>query len=119
MRSRVMRSPRASSRISAARPGREYGKMVRLAIALVFAGALIAGCASDKGGRNAGEELEVRTGVVEEFRRVPLPSASGGYIGMIGGAGAGGIAGGTIGSGRGSQAASVAGAVAGSVAGRA
>ncbi|MDB5812037.1 MAG: outer rane lipoprotein [Betaproteobacteria bacterium] len=93
--------------------------MARLAAVLIFAGALIAGCASSKPDRNAGEELEVRTGVVEELRRVPLPSAGGGYIGTIGGAGAGGIAGSTVGSGRGSQAASVAGAVAGSVAGRA
>ena len=60
----------------------------------------------------------MRTGVVEEVRRVPLPASSG-AIGTLGGAAAGGIAGGTFGSGRGSQAASVAGAVAGSVAGRA
>jgi outer membrane lipoprotein SlyB len=88
-------------------------------ITLLLACALVAGCAANSGSnRNAGEELDVRTGVVEEVRRVPLP-ASGGYTGSIGGAAAGGIAGGTMGSGRGSQAASVFGAVAGSVAGRA
>ena len=68
--------------------------------------------------RKGGEELDVRMGVVDEVRRVPLP-ASDGYLGIMGGAAAGGIAGGTLGSGRGSQAAAVAGAVAGSVAGRA
>jgi outer membrane lipoprotein SlyB len=88
------------------------------AIALLAAGLLGAGCAANSPDRKTGEELEVRMGVVEEVRRVPLPS-SGGYIGTLGGAAAGGIAGGTMGSGRGSQAASVAGAVAGSVAGRA
>jgi len=88
------------------------------AIALLTAGLLGAGCAANSPARKAGEELDVRMGVVEEVRRVPLP-ASGGYIGTLGGAAAGGIAGGTMGSGRGSQAASVAGAVAGAVAGRA
>ena len=87
------------------------------AIALLLACALVAGCATKSAAdRKAGEELDVRMGVVEEVRRVPLP-ASGGYIGSVGGAAAGGIAGGTLGSGRGSQAASVFGAVAGSVAG--
>jgi len=70
------------------------------------------------GNSQSGEEQDVRTGVVEEVRRVPLPSSSG-FIGTLGGGAAGGIAGGTVGSGRGSQAASVAGAVAGSIAGRA
>ena len=82
------------------------------AIALLTAGLLGAGCAANSPARKAGEELDVRMGVVEEVRRVPLP-ASGGYIGTLGGAAAGGIAGGTLGSGRGSQAAAVAGAVAG------
>ncbi len=90
-----------------------------LAFALLLASASIAGCAANSADRNAGEELEVRMGVVEEVRRVPLPGSSGGYIGTLGGGAVGGIAGATVGSGRGSQAASVAGAVAGSVAGRA
>ncbi len=91
-----------------------------VAFAIVLAGTLIAGCASNSANdRNAGEELEVRRGVVEEVRQVPLPGSSGGYVGTIGGGAVGGIAGGTVGSGRGSQAAAVAGAVAGSVAGRA
>ena len=91
-----------------------------VAFAIVLASAFAAGCASKSGAdRSAGEELEVRLGVVEEVRQVPLPGSSGGYIGTIGGGAVGGIAGGTVGSGRGSQAASVAGAVAGSVAGRA
>ena len=90
----------------------------------VYAGLLAillsAGCASNsKPDPAAGEELEVRMGVVEEVRQVPLPSSSGGYIGAIGGSGVGGIAGSTVGSGRGSQAASVAGAVAGGIAGMA
>ncbi len=93
--------------------------MRRAAYAILLASALIAGCASNSTrDRNAGEELEVRPGVVEEVRQVPLPGSSGGYIGTIGGGAVGGIAGGTVGSGRGSQAAAVAGAVAGSVAGR-
>lgn len=79
---------------------------------------MMAGCAANpKNERTAGEELEVRMGVVEEVRQVPLPGSSGGYIGAAGGSAVGGIAGATVGSGRGSQAASVAGAVAGSVAG--
>jgi outer membrane lipoprotein SlyB len=87
---------------------------------LLAASVLTAGCASNSAAdRNAGEELEVRPGVVEEVRQVPLPGSTDGYIGIIGGGAVGGIAGGTVGSGRGSQAASVAGAVAGSVAGRA
>ena len=91
-----------------------------VAFAVVLASAVTAGCASKPAAdRNAGEELEVRMGVVEEVRLVPLPGSSGGYIGTLGGGAVGGIAGGTVGSGRGSQAASVAGAVAGSVAGRA
>ena len=91
-----------------------------VAFAIVLASAFTAGCASNSAGdRNAGEELEVRLGVVEEVRQVPLPGSSGGYIGTVGGGAVGGIAGGTVGSGRGSQAAAVAGAVAGSVAGRA
>ena len=90
----------------------------RLAALFLLAGALIAGCAANsRSDPQAGEELEVRMGVVEEVRSVPLPSSSGGYVGAAGGAAAGGIAGATVGSGRGSQAASVAGAVAGSVAG--
>lgn len=90
------------------------------AFALFIVCAFGAGCAANStADRKAGEEMDVRMGDVEEVRRVPLPSASGGYIGTIGGAAAGGIAGGTFGSGRGSQAASVAGAVAGGVAGRA
>ena len=64
----------------------------------VYAGLLAillsAGCASNsKPDPAAGEELEVRMGVVEEVRQVPLPSSSGGYIGAIGGSGVGGIAG--------------------------
>jgi len=89
------------------------------AIVLALASAVAAGCASPARDRNAGEELEVRAGRVEEIRQVPLPSSSGGYIGAVGGGAAGGIAGSSVGSGRGSQAAAVAGAVAGSVAGRA
>ena len=63
--------------------------------------ALAAGCATNTvggpsankpGARDAGEELDVRMGVVEEIRRVPLPSSPG-YIGTFGGATAGGIAG--------------------------
>ena len=81
--------------------------------------ALAAGCAQNPAANSqAGEELDVRMGVVEEVRHVPLPGSSG-YVGTFGGAAAGGIAGSTVGSGRGSQAASVFGAVAGSVAGRA
>jgi outer membrane lipoprotein SlyB len=90
-----------------------------MAVVLALAGAIAAGCASKSGDRTAGEELEVRTGLIEEVRQVPLPGSSGGYIGTLGGGAAGGIAGSRVGSGRGSQAASVAGAVAGSVAGRA
>lgn len=92
--------------------------ITRLAPWLLAAGVLIGGCASNsKSDRTAGEELEVRAGVVEEVRQVPLPSSSGSYVGAAGGAAVGGIAGATVGSGRGSQTASVAGAVAGSVAG--
>jgi outer membrane lipoprotein SlyB len=90
-----------------------------VAIALLTACALGAGSAANSSADGkGGEELDVRMGVVDEVRHVPLPAA-GGYIGTMGGAAAGGIAGGTLGSGRGSQAAAVAGAVAGSVAGRA
>ena len=82
-------------------------------------GALLAGCAANPSSSSeAREEQEVRMGVVESVRQVPLPGSSG-MVGAIGGAAAGGIAGGSVGSGRGSQAASVFGAVAGSVAGRA
>jgi len=92
---------------------------VRFVIAILIGCALIAACAQNPAANSpAGEELDVRLGVVEEVRRVPLPGA-GGYVGTFGGAAVGGIAGGTVGSGRGSQAASVVGAVAGSVAGRA
>jgi outer membrane lipoprotein SlyB len=81
--------------------------------------ALLASCSTRAPvSKEPGEEQAVRTGVVEEVRRVPLPGSSG-YIGTFGGAAAGGIAGGAVGTGRGSQAASVAGAVAGSIAGRA
>jgi outer membrane lipoprotein SlyB len=66
----------------------------------------------------ARDEQEVRLGVVESVRQVPLPG-SGGMIGTIGGATVGGVAGGTIGSGRGSSAGAVLGTVVGSVAGRA
>jgi outer membrane lipoprotein SlyB len=89
------------------------------AIMLALVSAVATGCASKSGDRNAGEELEVRAGLIEEIRQVPLPGSSGGYIGTVGGGAAGGIAGSTVGSGRGSQTAAVAGAVAGSVAGRA
>ncbi len=85
-----------------------------------MAGALVAGCAANSPAeRKAGEEMDVRAGVVEEVRPRAAAGVSGGYVGSVGGAAAGGIAGGTVGSGRGSQAASVFGAVAGSVAGRA
>jgi outer membrane lipoprotein SlyB len=91
----------------------------RFVIAILTGCAFVAGCAQNPAANSqAGEELDVRMGVVEEVRRVPLPG-SGGYVGTFGGAAVGGIAGGTMGSGRGSQAASVVGAVAGSVAGRA
>lgn len=91
----------------------------RLKIALLTVCVLGAGCAANStADRKGGEEVDVRMGVVEEVRRVPLP-ASGGYVGAIGGGAVGGIAGGTVGSGRGSAAAAVAGAVAGSIAGRA
>lgn len=62
-----------------------------VAFAVVLASAVTAGCASKSGAdRNAGEELEVRMGVVEEVRQVPLPGSSGGYIGTIGGGAVGG-----------------------------
>ena len=86
-----------------------------LAIGIFIGGTLVAGCATNP---PPGEEREVRTGVVEEVRRVPMPAA-GGFVGAFGGATVGGIAGGSVGSGRGSQTASVVGAIAGSVAGRA
>ena len=87
--------------------------------AMVVGCAQIAGCALNPAvNPRAGDEHEVRMGIVEEVRRVPLP-AGGGFVGTIGGATVGGIAGGAVGSGRGSQASSVAGAIAGSVAGRA
>lgn len=90
----------------------------RLVAGWLLAVVLCAGCASNsKSDPAPGEELEVRMGVVEEVRQVPLPGSSGGYIGAVGGSGVGGIAGSTVGRGRGSQAASVAGAVAGGVAG--
>src|SRR5258705_13216721 len=85
-----------------------------VAFAIVLASAFTAGCASKSGAdRNAGEELEIRLGVVEEVRQVPLPGSSGGYIGTIGGGAVGGIAGGTVGSGPGNQAPSAPGARAG------
>ena len=91
----------------------------RIVIAILLGCALNAGCSQNPAANSqSGEELDVRMGVVEEVRRVPLPGSSG-YVGTFGGAAVGGIAGGTMGSGRGSQAASVVGAVAGSVAGRA
>ena len=81
--------------------------------------ALLAGCAVRPfGNSEAPEAQEVRMGVVEEVRQVPLPGSSG-IVGTLGGGAVGGIAGGTVGSGRGGSAASVVGAVAGSVAGRA
>jgi outer membrane lipoprotein SlyB len=80
---------------------------------------LLAGCALGlPGGDSARDEPEVRLGVVESVRQVPLPG-SGGIIGTIGGATVGGVAGGAVGSGRGSSAGSVFGTVVGSVAGRA
>ena len=92
----------------------------RLVFALLIPCALVAGCAQNlSANAPAGEERDVRMGVVEEVRRVPLPASSGGYVGTIGGAAAGGIAGGAVGSGRGRQSASVIGTIAGSVAGRA
>ena len=91
----------------------------RLAIAICLCCTLVAGCAlSSTARQQADGPDDVRLGVVEEVRRVPLP-ATGGFVGTFGGATVGGIAGGSVGSGRGSQAASVVGAIAGSVAGRA
>ena len=90
-----------------------------LVIGIAIVCTLIAGCTTTPSTNpRAGEERDVRMGVVEEVRRVPLPAA-GGFAGTFGGAAVGGIAGGSVGSGRGSQTASVIGAVAGSVAGRA
>lgn len=81
--------------------------------------ALLAGCAAGPSGSgNAHEEQEIRMGVVENVRQVPIPGSSG-YAGALGGGAAGGIAGGSVGSGRGSSAAAVLGTIAGSVAGRA
>jgi outer membrane lipoprotein SlyB len=91
-----------------------------LVLAILAACALVAGCAQNRPAEPpAGEERDVRMGVVEEVRRVPLPASSGGFVGTLGGATAGGIAGGSVGSGRGRQASSAVGAIAGSVAGRA
>lgn len=81
--------------------------------------ALLAACASDpRGSDPARDEPEVRLGVIESVRQVPLPG-SGGYLGTIGGATVGGVAGGTIGSGRGSSTGAVLGTIVGSIAGRA
>ena len=91
-----------------------------LVFAILTGCAFVAGCAQNPSANpQAGEELDVRMGIVEEVRRVPLPAAADGFVGAIGGAAAGGIAGGAVGSGRGRQSASVAGTIAGSVAGRA
>ena len=92
----------------------------RLVFALLIPCALVAGCAQNPAANPAaGEERDVRMGVVEEVRRVPLPASSGGYVGTLGGAAVGGIAGGSVGGGRSRQASSVVGTIAGSVAGRA
>ncbi len=86
-------------------------------VAATLLSVLLAGCASNPpSNKQPGEEQEVRMGVVESVRQVPLPG-SGGMVGAIGGGVAGGIAGGRVGGGRGGQAASTVGAVAGSVAG--
>ena len=86
-------------------------------VAATLISALLAGCASNPpGNKQPGEEQEIRMGVVESVRQVPLPGSSG-TLGVIGGGTVGGIAGGRVGGGRGSQAASTVGAVAGSVAG--
>ena len=86
---------------------------------LIASVVLLAGCAlGPPAGEPVRDEPEVRLGVVESVRQVPLPG-SGGYLGTIGGATAGGVAGGTLGSGRGSTTGAVIGTVVGSVAGRA
>lgn len=87
----------------------------------IFAIALAALAGCTMGPSGAGEtpdQQEVRMGVVEEVRLVPLPGSSG-IVGTLGGGAIGGKAGGSVGSGRGGSAASVFGAIAGSVAGNA
>jgi len=90
---------------------------------IVLIPALLAGCASGRGGDDyerseARRVYEVKMGVVEHVRAVKLEGTESG-IGAAAGGLVGGIAGSSVGSGRGSSIAAVLGAVVGGIAGAA
>jgi outer membrane lipoprotein SlyB len=85
--------------------------------------ALLAGCASGRGGDDyeraeARKVYEVKMGTIESLRQVRLEGTDSG-VGAIAGGAVGGIAGSTVGGGRGSMVGAVLGAVAGGLAGAA
>lgn len=94
-----------------------------LALATLFASAILTGCAprlsGDTYSRNqVRQEQTVRSGVVEGVREVQIEGTRSG-IGPAAGGVVGGIAGSTVGQGRGSAVGAVIGAVAGGIAGQA
>lgn len=93
------------------------------ALWIVLIPAVLAGCASGRGGDDyerseARRVYEVKMGVIESIRQVKLEGTESG-IGAAAGGAVGGIAGSTAGKGRGSAVGAVLGAVVGGLAGAA
>lgn len=85
--------------------------------------AVLAGCASGRGGDDyarteARKVYEVKMGTIESLRQVRLEGTESG-VGAVAGGAVGGIAGSTVGGGRGSMVGAVLGAVVGGIAGAA